>query len=265
MSLRERTARAAYASRDSELSRAIHQSTELAEIAAGKSDFLHGQPPSSNFMRSCLAAGLRGTAAAGLVLSCLASMNTDAIFMFWIRGILIASILSFFSTWMDERMSYEFTDFEKQRERWEVENFPDGEIQEMIHIYTEYGLSEQDALTVARTLAKYPDFWVDHMLLHEIGIVPPRLERDEDAPAYTILLPHLAFFACFLLPSLMLGIDPGVTWAWVSTLMQFGILFHMKRQKSQWLSLSSVVGIMTAFVMTSIAGAFLARIFYPAI
>ena len=73
---------------------------------------------------------------------------------------------------MDDRLLCEFTDFEKQRERWEVENFPDGEIQEMLHIYTEYGLSETDALAVAKTLAKYPEFWIDHMLLHEIGIVP---------------------------------------------------------------------------------------------
>ena len=40
------------------------------------------------------------------------------------------------------------------------------------------GLSHEDAVQTARTLSKYPAFWVDHMLLHEIGIIPPSEEDD---------------------------------------------------------------------------------------
>ena len=261
MSLRERKARDAFGSRDSDLSRALHQSTELAEIASGKSDFLHGQPPSSNFMRSCAAAGLRGSIAAGLVLGCLAHIETEVTLTLWIRGIMIASVISIFSAWVDDRFSSEFTEFERQRERWEVENFPEGEIQEMLHIYTEYGLSETDALTVAKTLAKYPEFWVDHMLLHEIGIAPNKRETDDDGSIYTIMLPHLSFFVSFLVPSVLLVLRAGVFVAWISAFIQSVILFHMKRQQAQWLSVSSILGIMTAFALSSVATALLSRVF----
>jgi len=62
---------------------------------------------------------------------------------------------------------------EQAREAWEVENNPEGEISEMVDIYVSKGLSSEDALTVANTLSKYKDFWVEHMMLHEIGMFPP--------------------------------------------------------------------------------------------
>ena len=61
---------------------------------------------------------------------------------------------------------------EEARERWEVENNPEGEIFEMIAIYETKGLSRQDASLVASTLAKYPKFWIEHMMLTEIGMLP---------------------------------------------------------------------------------------------
>jgi hypothetical protein len=252
MSIRSRKARDAYASRDSDMSRAIHQCTELAELAAGKSDFLHGVPPSSNFTLSNLSAALRGTLAAGLLSSCLVFSSPDEILRTWLVGILALSSLSFFAAWMDDKFSLEFMDFEKQRERWEVDNFPEGEIQEMLHIYTGYGLSESDAETVAKTLAKYPDFWVDHMLLHEIGIVPRRDHEVGDDDSWTsIVIPYVLFFAPFIAPSSVICTGLPVIWGWILCVLQGGILFLIKRQKSQWLAISSVCGIAVAFALTS--------------
>jgi len=62
---------------------------------------------------------------------------------------------------------------EVDREHWEVENNPDGEVNEMIHIYMDKGLTQEDATVVAKTLSKYKDFWVEHMMLTEIGMIPP--------------------------------------------------------------------------------------------
>jgi DNA damage-binding protein 1 len=66
---------------------------------------------------------------------------------------------------------------EQAREQWEVENNPEGEVREMVEIYKSKGLSEEDAQFVAKTLSKYESFWVEHMMLHEIGMMPP----DEDS------------------------------------------------------------------------------------
>lgn len=83
--------------------------------------------------------------------------------------------------------------WEMKREHWEVENNPQGEIDEMVQIYMDKGIEENDAKTVANTLSKYKDFWVDHMMLHEIGMMPPDEEDDSFKSAAVMFLA----FSCF--------------------------------------------------------------------
>jgi hypothetical protein len=54
----------------------------------------------------------------------------------------------------------------------ETTNFLEGEKQEMIEIYMGKGLSEEDATNIITTMAKYKDFFVDHMLVMELGLMP---------------------------------------------------------------------------------------------
>ena len=44
---------------------------------------------------------------------------------------------------------------ERAREAWELENFKEGEIMEMVDIYEEKGMERKDAEIVVRTMAKY--------------------------------------------------------------------------------------------------------------
>jgi len=88
---------------------------------------------------------------------------------------------------------------EQAREAWEVENYPEGEIAEMVQIYMDNGLTQEDAETVARTLSKYQDFWVDHMMLTEIGIMPP-----EGGPQEAMLQGLVMFLSFLVLGSLPL-------------------------------------------------------------
>lgn len=75
-----------------------------------------------------------------------------------------------------------------------------GEINEMIEIYTSQGIAEPDACTVLRVLAKYPDFFVDHMLVHELGLMPPRRGESPFRDALTTLLAFIIFGCAPLLP-----------------------------------------------------------------
>ena len=59
---------------------------------------------------------------------------------------------------------------ERSREEWEMENYPDGEIREMIDIYTSRGMSTEDATMVIKTMAKYKDFFVDVMMQQELEL-----------------------------------------------------------------------------------------------
>ena len=81
---------------------------------------------------------------------------------------------------------------EMAREAWEVKTHPDGEIREMIDLYISKGLSEEDSISVARTLAKYEDFWIEHMMLHEIGMMVPDVSKSP-------LKGALAMFSAFII------------------------------------------------------------------
>jgi VIT1/CCC1 family predicted Fe2+/Mn2+ transporter len=96
---------------------------------------------------------------------------------------------------------------EFEREEWEVENYPEGEIQEMMAIYQNNGVSATDSEIIARTLAKYKTFWVEHMLLTEIGILPVD-------PKESLILPALTMFVSFA----VFGAIPLLAYALISIL-----------------------------------------------
>jgi DNA damage-binding protein 1 len=62
---------------------------------------------------------------------------------------------------------------ERRREEWEFENYPDGEVREMVEIYEDRGMSREDAELVITTMAKYKDFFVDVMMAQELELQVP--------------------------------------------------------------------------------------------
>lgn len=48
----------------------------------------------------------------------------------------------------------------------------------MKEIYTDKGYSDEDAESLVNLLAKNKEFFVDHMMVHELGIMPP--DKDDD-------------------------------------------------------------------------------------
>lgn len=62
---------------------------------------------------------------------------------------------------------------ERRREEWEMDNYPEGEVREMIDIYKSRGMSHDDATLVIKTMSKYKDFFVDIMMQQELELQVP--------------------------------------------------------------------------------------------
>jgi len=62
---------------------------------------------------------------------------------------------------------------EREREMWEMENYPEGEIKEMEDIYVERGMEREDAKLVVETMSKYKEFFVDVMMAEELELKVP--------------------------------------------------------------------------------------------
>ena len=65
------------------------------------------------------------------------------------------------------------------------------------------GISKEDATNIINTMAKYPKFFVDHMVVEELGIMPP---DPDDAPAKKGLVTFLSFVIFGSVPMIVYSI-----------------------------------------------------------
>jgi len=62
---------------------------------------------------------------------------------------------------------------EKRREKWECDNYIEGEQREMVELYIERGLTKPDAETVIKILSKDKSFFVELMMKEELQMIQP--------------------------------------------------------------------------------------------
>lgn len=74
-------------------------------------------------------------------------------------------------------------DLELRREMWEIENHLSGELQEMLAIYKNQGLTEEEALIVTRIFARQKTVFANLMMVEELGY--SRLEPPTTTEAVT--------------------------------------------------------------------------------
>ncbi len=103
----------------------------------------------------------------------------------------------------------EFQTAERRREEWEVENCPEGEKLELVELYQDKGLSHEDAVQVVDIFSKDKKFWVDVMMVEELGIL-----EDDEHPLKSALVTFFSFVAFGFVPLLsyvLARLIPGLT------------------------------------------------------
>ena len=85
---------------------------------------------------------------------------------------------------------------ELKREYEEVENIPEKEMQEVMEIFADYGISQEGQNLLATELAKDKTKWVNFMMKFELGLEKPHPNRARNS-ALTI---GIAYFIGGLLP-----------------------------------------------------------------
>lgn len=133
---------------------------------------------------------------------------------------------------------------EEAREKWEVENNAEGEIYEMVAIYESKGLSKSDALLIATTMSKYPKFWVEHMMLTEIGMLPADENESPALGGLVMFVSFIMFGSVPLLSYYFLGVK-GVHPFVIATISSVVTLFILGAIKSRFVSKPALVGGLT--------------------
>ena len=88
---------------------------------------------------------------------------------------------------------------ERKRESWEMETNPEGEIEEMIEIYVQRGMSKEDAAAAIGLMSKYHEFFINVMMAEELGLMVP---DEDDNPWFSGFITFCSFVFFGLWPLL---------------------------------------------------------------
>jgi VIT1/CCC1 family predicted Fe2+/Mn2+ transporter len=191
--------RDAFKSGDVEASKNAHakKSSEMSDALLGNVE-KHGGS-ASEYLKSIVFGGLDGiiTTFAIVAASAGGGVGTDFVLMMGFANLIADGISMGFGDFLSTKAELDFAKLEMKREEWECDNNLDGEIQEMVDIYKEKGMTHDEATQVISVFSKHRKLFVDLMMVEELGIMPP---DPDDSPAKAGLVTMLSFFAFGSIP-----------------------------------------------------------------
>lgn len=191
-------ARKAHANRDPEASKAAHLIKKAPEA----------HKKGGEYIKNIVFGGLDGIITTFAVVSGATGggLSVEVILILGFSNIFADAFSMGMGDALSTKAEHEYIRAERKREEWELENFAEGEIEEMIDLYEQRGMSRADATDVINKMAKYPQFFVDVMMTEELGLQVP---GDDENPWKDGLVTFASFVAFGLVPLLAYAILHG--------------------------------------------------------
>jgi len=163
-------ARSAYEGFDQEASRKYHEERETLPPSSEEHHQSEG-----GYLKPIIFGGLDGilTAFAIVAGATGGSLSPKVVLILGFSNIFADALSMGVGEFLSSKAENEWILSEREREAWEMTNYPEGEIREMIDIYEERGMNRADAKVVVETMAKYEQFFVDVMMKEELELQVP--------------------------------------------------------------------------------------------
>lgn len=201
----------AHANGDAEASRKLHQ---LKLDIARDGDHTHAQENHMNgggHIKSAVYGGLDGIITTfATVTSVAGSGLPHAVILIIGLAHLVADGLSMgLGDMLSSQAEADLVNHERKREVWEFENYPEGEIEEMVELYEKKGIASDDAKLVVNTLAKYKEAFIDIMMVEELNLMPV---DEDDSPLMGGVVTFVSFMIFGIVPllSYLVNLIPGL-------------------------------------------------------
>ncbi|CDJ27300.1 Vacuolar iron transporter, related [Eimeria mitis] len=149
-----------------------HQHSNYNELACAHTES-HKQT-SSDYLKAIVFGGLDGIVTIfAIVAGCVgANLHPSKVVIIGVGNLLADAISMGFGEFVSSAAEEDFVKSEREREEWEIENCPNEEKQEMVEIYRDrYGFTEEDADCLVNITFKYREFFVQHMMVEELGLM----------------------------------------------------------------------------------------------
>eukprot|EP00591_Stephanopyxis_turris_P011029 CAMPEP_0195514446 /NCGR_PEP_ID=MMETSP0794_2-20130614/5827_1 /TAXON_ID=515487 /ORGANISM="Stephanopyxis turris, Strain CCMP 815" /LENGTH=286 /DNA_ID=CAMNT_0040642695 /DNA_START=106 /DNA_END=966 /DNA_ORIENTATION=- len=183
-------ARKAYDGKDIEASRNYHDIRHVR-----KSEEQH--QTEGTYLKAVIFGGLDGilTSFALVAGSAGGSLPCGVVLILGFSNIFADALSMGVGEFLSSKANNEWVLSERRREMWEMDNYPEGEVREMVDIYEERGMTRQDAEQVIQTMAKYKEFFVDVMMMEELHLQVP--DDDHTMESFKEGVVMFCSFACF--------------------------------------------------------------------
>ena len=195
MSLSKRIdkARDAFSKRDKVAAAHIHHTSQGAALEE------HGGA-GAQYVGDIIYGGLDGIITTFAIVSGVAGAQLEAgiILVLGLANLIADGFSMAAGAYLSLKSEQAYYDKEKERELWEVENFPEGEKQEMYQIYLQQGYTPEEAAQLVDIKSRDPKRWVDAMMIDEL-----RMTRDDRKPMLSGLTTFISFIIAGSVPLLI--------------------------------------------------------------
>ena len=133
-------AREAFVTRDAEASRTAHETTDAPEL----------HQTGGEHVKTIVFGGLDGILTAHAVIAAAvgAKLAPGHVLALGVSNVLADALSMGVGEYLSARSYNNYVQHELNREKWELENYPEGEVREMVNLYVAKGMSEEDAAEV---------------------------------------------------------------------------------------------------------------------
>jgi VIT1/CCC1 family predicted Fe2+/Mn2+ transporter len=154
--------------------------------------------------------------------------NSRLVVVAGLAEIAAGSIAMGLGGYLAARSDAEHYESERKREELEVKEIPDEEAREVQKVFTDYGLTKEEAVPVIEALTKKPKEWVDFMMRFELGLEEPNPKRALQS-ALTIAGSYIGGGFIPLAPYMILHSSRvALVWSAVVTLLALGVFGYIK-------------------------------------
>lgn len=197
-----------------------------------------------------LAAGLSG-----------AVSSTDIIVVAGLAEIAAGSIAMGLGGYLAGKTEIDHYNAELNREKWEVDNLPDREKEEVRVIFEDMGMSPETQKLVVEEMAKDKEKWVEFMMRYELGLEKPNPKRARNS-ALNIGLSYIAGGLVPLAPYFFVT-DPieGLKWSAVITVVCLFVFGYFKAKATGQPPWAGAFRVMFIGSVAAAAAFFIARLF----
>lgn len=184
-------AKEAYRKKDKKASMLAHQQKRAHEN--------HNQEQ-GQYIKSVIYGGLDGIITTFAVVAGVAgaALSAGVVLILGFANLISDGLSMAIGDYLSTKAEMEYEDAERQRELWEIDNYPEGEKLELIELYMEKGMSEEDARIITETLARNKKAWIDVMMVEELGIL-----SESDSPLKNALVTFFSFVVFGFIPILV--------------------------------------------------------------